>query len=101
MWSLLGQREPKFCENGLGHMTKVAAMPIIYMAKLFCRTQSPMILKHVMSNKRLNLYKVCINDDPGLTLTYFKVKFGCLYTRIGKMLESHLMGKPCSRENDV
>ena len=28
MWSLLGKRERKFCENCLGHMTKLAAMPI-------------------------------------------------------------------------
>ena len=27
MWSL-GKGEPKFCKNGLGHMTKMAAMPI-------------------------------------------------------------------------
>ena len=28
MWSLLGKRDPKVCKNGLGHMTKLAAMPI-------------------------------------------------------------------------
>ena len=38
------KRECKFCENGLGHMTKVAAMPIY--DKVFCRAQSPVILKH-------------------------------------------------------
>ena len=43
MWSPLGKRERKFCENGLAHMTMVAAMPIY--GKIFCRTQSHMILK--------------------------------------------------------
>ena len=28
IWSPLGKRECKFCENGLTHMTKMAAMPI-------------------------------------------------------------------------
>ena len=68
MCCLLGKREPKFCNNGLGHMTKLAAMPIY--GNIFGRTQSPMILKHYMSYKRLKLYKCCINDDSGLTLTY-------------------------------
>ena len=33
-----------------------------------------MILKLGMLHKGLKLYKVCINDDPGLTLTYFTAR---------------------------
>ena len=33
-----------------------------------------MILKLVMQHQGLKLYKVYMNDDPGLTLTYFKVR---------------------------
>ena len=49
--------------NGPGHMTKMAAM-----------TRSPMILKLGMLHWGLKLYKVYINDDPGLTLTYFTAR---------------------------
>ena len=30
-----------------------------------------MILKLVMKHQAMELYKVCINHDPGMTLTYF------------------------------
>ena len=33
-----------------------------------------MILKLGMQHWGLKLYKVCINGDPGLTLTYFKAR---------------------------
>ena len=62
--------------NGPGHMTKMAAMP--YMLKtlkiFFYRTRSPMILKLCMTDRALKLYQVYINDDPGLTLTYFTAR---------------------------
>ena len=61
----LGKGVEKMYINGPGHMTKMAAMPI------FSRTKSPMILKLGMQHLGLKLYKVCINDDPVLTLTYF------------------------------
>ena len=35
------------------------------------QTKNPMILKLCMQPRGLKLYKVYINDDPGLTLTYF------------------------------
>ena len=38
------------------------------------RTRSPIILKLSMQHWRLKLYKVYINDDPGLTMTYFAVR---------------------------
>ena len=37
----------------------------------FSRTRRPMVLKLGMQLKGLKLYKVYINDDPGLTVTYF------------------------------
>ena len=53
----------KVCINGPGHITKIAA-----------RTGSPMILKLGMQHRGLKLYNVCINGDPGLTLTYFTAR---------------------------
>ena len=43
-----------------------------------------MILKLGMYHLGLKLYKVYINDDPGLTLTYFTFEWG-------KLLQSHLI----------
>ena len=56
IWSPLGKRECKFCENGLTHMTKMAAMPI--HGEIFSRIQSLMFLKHGIPHKRHKLYKV-------------------------------------------
>ena len=51
---------------------------------------------HVASG--LKLYIVYINDDPGLTLTYFngKVKFGNLGFYIGKSENSGFFRNYCS-----
>ena len=40
----------------------------------FSRTGSSRILKLGMQHWGLKLYKVCINGDPGLTLTYFTAR---------------------------
>ena len=61
--------------NGPGHMTKMAAMPIY--GKTFQKSSPKefiiviMILKLGMEHYVLKLYKVYINDDTELTLTYF------------------------------
>ena len=58
----------------IGHMTKMASMPIYgkYPLKIFySRTVSQMTLKLGRKQKGLNPYKRYIDDDPGLTLTYF------------------------------
>ena len=63
--------------NSPGHMTKIAAMPIygkFFLKIFFSRTRSPMILKLGMKHQGLKLNKVYINDDPGLTLTYFTAR---------------------------
>ena len=60
--------------NGSGHMTKMAAMLIMLKAfkKFSYRSNSPLIMKVGMEQYVLKLYKVYINDDSELTLTYFK-----------------------------
>ena len=46
-----------------------------------------MILKLCMDHQGLKVYKVYLNDDPGLTLTYFTARSNlfkiayCAYTR--------------------
>ena len=85
------ERGSKVCINGAGHMTKMAAMPI-YGKDL--QSSSPEPLKLGMQHQGLKLYKVYINDDPGLTLTYFTAsKFGCLCILIWKSVTSHLIKK--------
>ena len=58
-----------------------------------------MILKFGMQHQGLYLYKVYINDDPGLTLTYLTARSNWVaYTfEWGKVLQSYLMGKTCSK----
>ena len=52
-----------------------------------------MILNLGMYHWGLKFYKVYINDDPGLTLTYFTARSNwVIYTfEFGKLLQSHLM----------
>ena len=52
-----------------------------------------MILKHGMEHLGLKLYKVYINDDPGLTLTYFTAWSNWVTHTFEweKVLQSHLM----------
>ena len=60
--------------NGPGRMTKMAATPIYdkNLKKIFSyRTDSPISMKLGMAHYEPKLYSVYINDDPGLTLTYF------------------------------
>ena len=57
--------------KGQGHMTKMAAMAIKqkHVKIFFSRTRRPMILKLGMKHQAIELYKVYINHDPGMTLT--------------------------------
>ena len=66
-------------------MIKMATMPIYGRNTLnfFFRTKSSMNLKFAIDHQERNVYKVYINDDPGLTLTYLTVwsnliKINCL-----------------------
>ena len=68
----------KLCSNGLGHMTKMAAMSI-YSKNLkkkifFFGTKRPMTLNRGMQHWVLEYYQVCSNNYPGLTLTYFTAR---------------------------
>ena len=62
--------------NGQGHMTKVAAMAINSkkLLKIFFSRTRPMILKLGMKHQAMKLYKVYINCDPWMTLTYFTAR---------------------------
>ena len=63
--------------NGQCHMTKMAAMAINSKKPLkifFSRTRRPMILKLGMKHQAMKLYKVYINHDPWMTLTYFTAR---------------------------
>ena len=60
--------------NGPGHMTKMAATPIYGKnpSKIFfSRTGGPIFTKLGMYYRGLLPIIVYINDDPGVTLTYF------------------------------
>ena len=57
------------------------------------RIVSPMILNLGMQHQGLKLYKFYINDDPGLTLTYFMARSSWVTYLFewGKLLQSYLM----------
>ena len=63
--------------NGQGHMTKMAAMAInskIFVKIFFFTTRRPMILKLGIKHYGTEVYKICINHDTGMTLTYFTAR---------------------------
>ena len=65
------------------------------MVKTFKNLLQNRILKLGMQHQGLKLYKVYINDDTGLTLTYFygKVKLGRLYVLMGKTVTKSFNGE--------
>ena len=67
----------KVCINGPGHMTKMAAMSIYGKnpSKIFfSRTGWPISTKLGMKHRGLLPIIVYINDDSGVTLTYFTAR---------------------------
>ena len=58
-----------------------------------------MILKLGMHHQRLKFYKGYINDNPGLSLTYFtESQIGSpVRLNTGKQLQSYLIGETCSK----
>ena len=63
--------------NGQGHMTKMAAMAINSKKTFkifFSRTRRSVILKLGIKHQGEELYKVYINHDLGMTLTYFMAR---------------------------
>ena len=75
-------------KDGLGHMTKMAIMPI------YGKNQKSYDLEtwHDVASGTQALQS--LYDDPGLTLTYFTARSNLVaYTfEWGKLLQSHLMG---------
>ena len=66
-------------------MTKMAAMPVYgeNLLEILFRIRSMMILKVSTMHQELKVYKVCINDDHGLTLlTYIKTMSNLLIVLI-------------------
>ena len=62
-----------------------------------------MILKLGMKHQAMELYKVCINHDPGMTLTFFtarstKAAHAFEWEKIGKC---HLMAKKLARNEQM
>ena len=70
----------KVCSNGPGHITKMAMMPMYgkNCLKIFSKTSRQMIFKFGIQYQGLGPYKVCLNDDPGLTLIYFMARSNLL-----------------------
>ena len=58
-----------------------------------------MILKLGMKDQAMKLYKICINHDPGMTLTYVKAR--SIYVadafEWGKLLIYDMRGKICRK----
>ena len=66
----------KVYSNSPGHMASMATMPISgkkHKKIFFSGTKRLMILKLGMQHQVLEYYRVCSNDDDGLTLTFFTV----------------------------
>ena len=58
-----------------------------------------MILKLGMQHRGLEVYKVYLNDDPGMTLTYLTTRsnFAAYAFEWEKLLQSHLKDKTCNK----
>ena len=67
----------KVCSNNPGHMTKMATIPLCgkIPLKIFSETSRPMTFELGIL---IGSYKVCSNDNPGLTLTYFMARSNVL-----------------------
>ena len=86
----------KYCSNGPGLTTKIAAMPICgkKLKKIISGTKRLMILKLVMQHWVLEYYQVCSNDDPGLNLTYFTARSNLVpYALYGKNVKQWIFQK--------
>ena len=88
--------------ESLYKMTKMAAMAINsknLQNPSSLEPESPIILKLGMKHQAMELYKVYINHDPWMTLTYFMTRS----TEVAhafewvKLLKCHLMGLTCSK----
>ena len=76
--------------NCPGHMTKMAAMHIY--GKNLQKSSPTMIMKLGMEHYVLKLYRVYINDDTELTLTYFMTM-----SNLAKLVFVPIVGPDISR----
>ena len=91
----------KVCINGPSHMTTMAATAIYGKNLQKCSSPEPegLWFWNLACSIRGSSSTKYINDDPGLTFTYFTAMSNLVaYTfEWGKVLQSHLMGKTCSK----
>ena len=90
----------KIYQHDAGHMTKMAATPIYGKnpSKIcFSGNGGPISTKLGMLHWELKPIIFCSNNDPGVTLTYFKVKFGNLLFSMGKSENSGFFRNYCSQ----
>ena len=80
------------CHNQTVRYTYVWLIPF-----KISRTKHAMIFKHGMQHRGLILYEVHINDETGLTLTYFTARLHLVayVFEWKKRLQSHLMENAC------
>ena len=84
--------------NNLGHMTKMAAMPIYgnSPSKIFFSETCRLISRKLGMKHRWRKYSnVYINHDPMMTLTKFMARstWVAYAFELGKLLKCHLKGK--------
>ena len=84
--------------NNLGHMTKMAAMPIYGKNPskiIFSETNRLISRKLGMKHRWLKYSNVYINHDPVMTLTKFMARstWVAYAFELGKLLKCHLKGK--------
>ena len=83
--------------NNLGHMTKMAAMPIYGKkpSNIFSETNRLISMKLGVKHPWLKYYNVYINHDPVMTLTKFMARSTWVAHAFEweKLLKCHLKGK--------
>ena len=112
LWNRLANRSQTLCGaslgrgkkvyiNGPGHMTKMAAQKLLKI--FFSRTRRPMILKLDIKHQAMKLYKIYINHDPWMTLTFFysKVNLGRPCIWMGKNRKMSFNGKKLARNEQM
>ena len=83
--------------NNLGHMTKMAAMPIYGKnpSNIFSETNRLISRKLGVKHRWLKYFNVYINHDPVMTLTKFMARstWVAYAFELGKLSKCHLKGK--------
>ena len=84
--------------NNLGHMTKMATMPIYGKnpSKIFFSETNRLISRKLgVKHRWLKYFNVYINHDPVMTLTKFMARstWVAYAFELGKLLKCHLKGK--------